>query len=456
MTSSTVGENFWGSKGRIRDGVWGDIPVDKAVRTLLDTAAMTRLKGISSLGFPHFAFPAARHTSFDHAVGVYHLTRLTLKRITDSGAYLEDRDVRASLAAALLRDVGRPPHPWAVEGINLPNMVPRDEETRRVIEETEVAEVLRESWDLEPHNVFRLIAEGANEYDEDFSVGSPLRDLTPTEHLVRDLLSGALNLAALDDLVRDTRGAKLPFGNVDVEALINSLRIVGQDNRAVLALDEAAVGHLQSLVFARYLMHYNVYGHHALRVPTAMFLRAVQDAVQASALSAEELIRQDDTGALALVVRSAEPDSSSATLVKRLTERRPYKRALELDERHPIYASLIRLRDDASWRRRVEEAWGRYLTRYRKGVAGPFDILIDLPENRHFDIGLRVILRSPSLTYGERNPVTWQGVSGLSEEDMVRYHAPLHRVRIATATDDLATSVRRHADELFTIAEEVG
>ena len=39
---------------------------------------------------------------------------------------------------------------------------------------------------------------------------------------------------------------------------------------------------------------------------------------------------------------------------------------------------------------------------------------------------------------------------------MVRFHAPLHRARIATATDDLATAVRRHADELFTIAEEVG
>lgn len=456
MTSSTVGENFWGSKGRIRDGIWGDVPVDKAVRTLLDTHAMTRLKGISSLGFSHFAFPAARHTGFDHAVGVYHLTRLTIKRITDSGAYLEDRDVRASLAAALLREVGRYPYPWAVEGINLPDMIPSDIETQRVIEETEVAEVLRETWDLDPHNVFRLVARGTGDHDESYSVSTPLRNLTPTEHLVRDLLSGALDLASLDGLVRDTRGARLPFGNVDVEAIINSLRIVGQDNRAVLALDESAIGHLQSLVFARYLMHYNVYGHHALRVPTAMFLRAVQDAIQTGEITAEELIRQDDAGALALVSRSANPDDSSATLVRRLIERRPYKSALELDERHPSYASLIRLRDDASWRRRVEEAWARYLTRYRKGVAGPFDVLIDLPENKHFDVRLRVILRSPGQTSGERNPATWQGISGLSEEDMVRYHAPLHRARIATATESLATSVRRHADELFTIAEEVG
>jgi hypothetical protein len=140
--------------------------------------------------------------------------------------------------------------------------------------------------------------------------------------------------------------------------------------------------------------------------------------------------------------------------VKRLNERRPYKHALEFDERHPSYASLIRLHDDASWRRRVEEAWARYLTRYRKGTAGPFDILIDLPRRRRFDVGLRLIRRSPLL--GERNPVTWQSVSGLSEEDMTRYHAPLHRIRIATANDNLATSVRRHIDELFTIAEEVG
>jgi HD superfamily phosphohydrolase len=281
-----------------------------------------------------------------------------------------------------------------------------------------------------------------------------LRNLTPTEHLARDLLSGSLDVDMLDGLIRDSQGAKVPYGLIDIEALVRSLRIVGQDNRAVLAVDEPGIGYLQSLVFARYLMHYNVYGHHALRVPAVMFLRAVQDALQDEKITSEDLARQDDAGALVLVSKSVEPDSSSAALVKRLAERRPYKRALEFDERHPSYASLIKLREDASWRRRVEEAWSRYLTRYRKGVAGPFDILVDLPERRRFEVELKLVRRSP--LPGERNPVNWQGVSGFSEEDMTRYHAPLHRVRIVTANDDLATSVRRHIDELFTIAEEVG
>jgi HD superfamily phosphohydrolase len=446
-----VGEFFGGSVRRIRDEVWGDIPVDKAVRTLLETAVMERLKGMNPLGFTLYAFPAAKHTRFDHSVGVYYLTRLTLKRIIDSGAYLEDRDVRAALAAALLHDAGRYPYASAIEGIRLPGMLPRDEATRRLIEETEVADVLRENWDLEPHNVFRLVAQG--DTDESYDA-VPLRNLTPTEHLARDLLSGSLNAGTLDSLSRDARSAKVPYGIVDVEALVNSLRIVGHDNRAILAVDEGGVGYLQSLVFARYLMHYNVYGHHALRVPTVMFLRAVQDAIQDGKVTSEQLAHQDDAGALALISKSAEPDSSYAILVKRLTERRPYRRALEFDERHSSYASLIRLRDDASWRRRVEEGWARYLTRYHKGIAGPFDILIDLPESSSFEVGLRLIRRSP--LPGERNPVTWQSVSGLTEEDMTRYHAPLHRIRIVTSNDDLATSVRRHIDELFTIAEEVG
>ncbi|MBA3610010.1 MAG: hypothetical protein H0W54_01125 [Rubrobacter sp.] len=445
--SSTVGEFFGGSARRMRDAVWGDVPIDRAARTLLETAAMIRLKGVSKLGFVTHSFPAARHTRFEHAIGVYYLTRLTLKRIVDSGAYIEDRDMRGAAAAALLLDAGRYPYAAAVENIALPGMAPVGKLSRHVIEDSEVAEVLREEWDLEPHNVFRLVSRGGD------PTGLP-RDLTPTEHLIRDILYGSLDAAALDSLTRDAQGAKVPFGIVEALPLIDRLRIVGQDNRAVLAVDEAGAGSIQSFVFSRYLMHYNVYGHHALRAPTMMFLRACQDAIQASTLQPDSLAERDDAGAFVAVQDQAESGSSTAALMKRLVDRHPYRRALELDEGHPSYASLARLRDDASWRRRIEEAWSRYLTRYRKGVAGPYDILIDLPAKGNISTELRVIRHCP--LPGERNPVNWTGLSGLSEDDMSRLHTPLRRIRIFTANDDLATSVRRHADELFTIAEEVG
>ena len=442
--SGTVGEFFGSSGRRIRDVVWGDVPVDRAVRTLLDTGAMGRLRGMSQLGFTFAAFPRARHTRFDHAVGVYHLTRLTLKRIAESGAYLETRDVQAAQAAALLLDAGRYPYSRAVEGIALPEAPTLKELSRRWIEHTEVAKVLRNEWDVESHNVYRLVSRGSD----------PPRSLTPTEHLLRDILFGSLDVDALDCLVRDAKGVQVPYGLVNVESLIERLRIVGQENRAILTVDEDGLGSLQAFVFSRYLMHYNVYGHQALRIPTVMFRRAVQDAVQAGTVTFDKLSEQDDAGAFVLIQDQAEPESSTAGLMKRLAERKPYHLALEFDERHPSYASLIRLRDDSSWRRRVEEAWARYLTRYRKGIAGTFDILIDLPTERGLPVGLRLIRRTP--LPGERNPVSWQDISGMTEDDLQRYHAPLHRILIATADEELAKSVRRHAEELFTIAEEVG
>jgi HD superfamily phosphohydrolase len=457
----------------VRDDVWGDVPVDKAVRALLGCGPVARLKGMSPLGFTALAFPQARHTLFDHAVGVQHLTRLTLKRIIDSGAYLEDREVRGALAAALLLDAGRPPYAAALEDAGLPGVPAPDAALRGAVEEGEVAEVLRDLWGLEPHNVFRLVARGDESLAGGAAGGAPLRNLTPTEYLIRDLLTGSLDAATLDALVRDARATKSPYAaSLDLEAMLHSLRVVGQKNRAVLALEEGGAGHLQAFVFCRYMMLYNVYGHAGLRVPAAMLLRAVQDAIESGTLSPQELTTLDDAGLLTRLQDSGrsgkakEAEGSGgeapraggpAVLAERLLERRPYRSALELDERHPNHSSLLKLREDPSWRRRVEEAWARYLTRYRKapaGGAGPFDILIDLPGKPRTGVGLRLIRAHP--LPGERNLVGWQGVSGLSDEDMARLHSPLHRVRIVAANDGLVASVRRHAGELFTLAEEVG
>ncbi len=414
------------------------------MRALLETEAMQRLKGMRKLGFVSGSFPSAKHSRLDHALGVYYLTGMTLKRITDSGAYLEEHEVQGALAAALLLDVGRYPYAEAVENIALPEVIGQKELSRRWIEDSEVARVLTGEWNLEPHNVLRLVAR-----ENDLPIA-----LTPTEHLTRDILFGSLDVHTLDSLVRDAKGAKASFALVNAEGLMENLRVVGQGNRALLAVDEDGAGALQSYFFSRYLMDYNVYGHHALRIPHTMFARAVQDCIQDEIFAFDQLTEKDDAEAFTFVQESAPHESASAILTRRLSERRPYLRALEIDPRHHSYTSLIRLKADASWRRRVEEAWSRYLTRYRKGVAGSFDILIDIPNPPRPDVSLRYIRRMP--LPGERNLTDWEGLSGINGALNEELALPLHRIRITTASQDLANSVRRHAEELFTIAKEVG
>src|SRR3712207_9535673 len=47
-----------------------------------------------------------------------------------------------------------------------------------------------------------------------------------------------LDVDTLDSLVRDAKGARVHYGMVEVEPLIEHLRVVGQENRAVLTVDE--------------------------------------------------------------------------------------------------------------------------------------------------------------------------------------------------------------------------
>lgn len=442
--NSSVGDLFGGSARRVRDEVWGDIPVNRAMRALLETRPMQRLKGMRKLGFVSGAFPSARHSRMDHALGVYHLAGITLKRITDSGAYLEEGEMKGALAASLLLDVGRYPYAEAIENIALPEVTGQKELSRRWIEDSEVARVLKSEWNVEPHNVFRLVAR-----ENDIPIA-----LTPTEHLTRDILFGSLDVNTLDSLIRDAKGAQVSFGLLNIEGLMENLRVVGQENRALLAVDEDGAGDFQAYVFFKYLMSYNVYEHHALRSPHTMFARAVQDSVQDGTVTFDKLAEEDDAGAFTTVQDSAPHESAPAILTRRIAERRPYLRALEIDSRHHSYNSLIRLRTDATWRRRVEEAWSRYLTRYRKGVAGPFDILIDMPRPRKSRVDLRYIRRMP--LPGGRNLTDWEGLSGMNVGLIEELSLPLNRIRVIAANKDLAQSVRRHTEELFTIAKEVG
>ncbi|HEX58990.1 MAG TPA: HD domain-containing protein, partial [Methanomicrobia archaeon] len=64
----------------IRDTLHGYIEVDELALALIDTVEMQRLRRIRQLGFAHLVYPGANHTRFEHALGVYHLTSLLLKR----------------------------------------------------------------------------------------------------------------------------------------------------------------------------------------------------------------------------------------------------------------------------------------------------------------------------------------------------------------------------------------
>jgi HD superfamily phosphohydrolase len=306
----------------VRDPLWNTIRLDRTAVRIIDTPAFQRLRHIRQLGLAYLVYPGATHTRFDHALGVYHLTRRALGLLGERGELEAVDPVECRLVpyAALLHDIGHYPFSHAVEELDA-ERVPEHHEALvgRFLRSPELGAVLREISADAPERIERLV-QGRSD--------SPLQGL----------VSGSLDLDKIEYLNRDATFCGVPYGIVDVDRLLHGLTLARDPatGRLEIGVHEKGISALESLLFAKYQMFRNVYWHHAVRAATVLYLRLVRDAVDAGAVSAEDLVGRSDEGVLALIeARAAGVDSPAARRVAErwlpsLRERRLPKRSLEI------------------------------------------------------------------------------------------------------------------------------
>ena len=252
----------------IRDPVWGYIHVPDPVLALVDTEDFQRLRNITQLGYVHLVYPGARHSRFEHSLGVYHLAKQFLTRLLDSDPPLElgEEDVRVFIAATLLHDIGHYPFSHTLEEL-IPFFVLHEERARQIIEDRDGAiyQILKESFQIDPVRVANVI---------DYKIKD--REVPTADLLLANILSGTLDPDKIDYLLRDSMFCGVPFGeSVNRDRLAASIKFDPERKR--LAITSKGVSAVEALVFTNYLMYRNVYWHHAVRSASAMFKRAVQE-----------------------------------------------------------------------------------------------------------------------------------------------------------------------------------
>lgn len=291
----------------LRDPLWNNIRVDELTLELVDTEVFQRLRYIRQLGLAYLVYPGATHSRFEHALGAYHLARNTLSLLaeSDSEHKVDPEEECVVRAAALLHDVGHYPFSHALEEIG---QLHHEDVARPLITTGVVAGILEREISADaPERVFRLIR-GTSE--------SP----------VQGLISGSLDLDKIEYLKRDAFMCGVPYGEIDVHRLTQSMLIVQtpETGKPTLGVREKGLSALESLLFAKYQMYRNVYWHHAVRSATAMYKRLVEDALRSGALDPELLPALTDEGLIHLL-EHANPTS----ILDALRNRRLYKRALE-------------------------------------------------------------------------------------------------------------------------------
>ena len=353
----------------IRDPLWNTIRLDPTAVRIIDTAAFQRQRYIKQLGFAHLVYPGATHTRFDHAIGVYHLAVTALRRLRECGEVPDELWPEAALVpyAALLHDIGHYAFSHSLEELGS-DMLPGDHEavSARFFTSPELKEALSTLGEDAAQKIHALI-QGRS------------------ENPFGGLVSGSLDLDKMEYLRRDARFCGVPYGEVDVDRLLQGFVILTdpETGASEMGVTEKTVSALESLLFAKYQMFRNVYWHHGVRAAAALYKRIITEAVGAKILDAEELVGPTDEELLYETSRRAQ--QSDTEVGERLATRwLPALRARRLPKR-ALEVTAAELGD------RVVEDWVLSETSLKRAVEDdladevglePGEVFIDFPAKR--------------------------------------------------------------------------
>jgi hypothetical protein len=406
----------------IRDALYDRIPVSANAVALISSLPFLRLDRIQQLGFVSRVWPGAKHTRYEHSLGVMHLTRSAVQhlRATPEGAWITGQDADTIIAAALLHDIGHYPFSHAIEELG-PPVLTHEEVGRSIIEAGEIGTILERDWRIDPGRVAAIVH------------GDPA-DLPEADRILRGLLSGTLDVDKLDYLPRDARACSVPYGGVDTARLLDALTVVDIDDADPgsrrIAITDKGISPLHSLINARQEMFDNVYWHHTNRACMVMLLRAIQEAMVAGLVSADSLTNHDDASLLAFM-RADRMPPGTRRLADALAGRRIHKRAIEISARaDALYQRMSQLWYDQRARREVEIRLAAALEARTGEPVDATAVLIDIPKPEKWKTDVWVRFNRPPV--GMHRLMHWQDVVGLGDEDFKRYEEHRRMIRIVT------------------------
>lgn len=411
----------------LRDPLWNNIRLDPLALTLLETPVVQRLRYVRQLGLAFLVYPGATHSRFEHALGAWHLAGMAMRLLEERGALAEisARDQQVIRAAALLHDVGHYPFSHALEEIGVTD---HEEVARPLITEGIIAEQLRAALGSSaPEEIFALITGRST-------------------HPLQGLISGSIDLDKIEYLKRDATMCGVPYGEIDVDRLLNSLVVVStREGTREVGVHEKGLSALESLLFAKYQMYRNVYWHHAVRSATAMYKRLVAVAIETGAVDSRAVARFTDEG---LLVHLDTPSltGEARTLLEAIRVRRLHKRAYECPAATLGEDVGEWIASDYALTRQVEDALARELSL----PAGA--VLLDYPAKTQM-LGLDLPMLRRDGRVEQLTAAGWDGAMNLPRLSEELYRSA-RRLRVLTANrapvpaEQVLAVLRLDADEV--------
>tara|TARA_B100000315_G_C14591259_1_gene595967 strand:+ start:2998 stop:4182 length:1185 start_codon:yes stop_codon:yes gene_type:complete len=249
----------------IRDSIHGDIFLGNTELKIVDTPEFQRLRRLKQLGMTYFVYPGANHTRFEHSLGSFYLAEKLSEKIG-----LHHLDKTKIKFAALLHDTGHGPLSHTSEELLQRYLgVSHEKITEHIIENSKITSILEEV-DIKPNDISDILAGKSG--------------------FMSKMISSEFDVDRMDFLVRDAHHTGVAYGVIDLDRLLNTIKIFDND----LVVEKGGLKAVEALLVARFLMMPTVYLHHTSRIADKMFLNAIERAIQNESLNYNLLFKMDD------------------------------------------------------------------------------------------------------------------------------------------------------------------
>lgn len=306
------------------------------------------LKYISQLGPAYNVFPTARHSRFEHTLGVVIMISLMWKALKENGFFsflgidAQDKLLTDLRIGALMHDIGHGPFSHVSEVVMDDFTLIQSEILKLSSKPHEVL-----GYYILRSDVFKALFDDLSKYykisvnpDEISNYVIGRVDNSEEDQYKADLLNGQVDADKLDYIARDSdfSGVQLAVG---IDRLLLSLgiekipAIAGKRNRKLI-LNEKGIMPLEQLLLAKIMLNSAIYHHQKVRAIDQMIIAILRRIIdQKIEIDGDQInspidfLRIDDFDILKL----SSEDSKINEMCKALKRRQTFKRALVISPR---------------------------------------------------------------------------------------------------------------------------
>ena len=263
----------------IHDPIWGSTEYIEWEMQIIDSPLIQRLRNISQVGLAVLTYPAARHSRFEHTLGVAAATKRLVDRINvNCNNFNINQNIKNKLIlAAIMHDVGHCFYSHLSESIygNLKDF----------------AELRKDIKDIlgvkpKPHEILSLIIVNCTSFKSFFLnevnypnkanldklledvgkiiIGVSITDGDTIESYQTSIINGSFDVDKLDYIKRDSYTAGLAL-NFDIERLFTKIKVhtlsIGGKIEHRLVIQANGVTAIEELTFCKIMLFSYIYYH---------------------------------------------------------------------------------------------------------------------------------------------------------------------------------------------------